>query len=74
MWCIIGRFIIGTIGLGMLMVSGRKRVPNPPAIKIALRIPESLKSDIGENVSKLVRTVIAKYAFAPNRKVHSIST
>ncbi len=52
----------------MLMVSGRRRVPNPPAIKIALRIPESLKSDISENVSKLVRIVVAKYAFAPNRK------
>ncbi len=58
----------------MLIVSGRRRVPNPPAIKIALRIPESLKSDIGENVSKLVRIVVAKYAFVPNRKVKQEET
>src|SRR5208283_2020559 len=30
MCCIIGLFIIGTIGFGMLHVRGRSLVPNPP--------------------------------------------
>ncbi|EKD59449.1 MAG: hypothetical protein ACD_55C00002G0001 [uncultured bacterium] len=32
MWSMMGRFISGTIGLGMLQVSGCMRVPKPPAI------------------------------------------
>src|SRR4051812_43931832 len=35
MCSIMGRFAIGTIGLGVLTVRGRRRVPKPPAIMIA---------------------------------------
>jgi len=31
----MGRFKIGTIGLGKSQVKGRNRVPEPPAIKTA---------------------------------------
>jgi hypothetical protein len=35
MCSIIGLLASGTIGLGMLLVKGRRRVPNPPAITTA---------------------------------------
>ena len=35
MCCIIGLFIIGTIGFGMLHVRGRSLVPNPPDMMTA---------------------------------------
>ena len=38
MWCIIGLFISGTIGFGVLQVSGRNRVPNPPAMMTAFML------------------------------------
>jgi len=38
MWCIIGRFAIGAIGFGTLQVSGRNRVPNPPAMMTAFML------------------------------------
>ena len=38
MCSIIGLFMIGTIGFGILLVSGRSRVPNPPAIITAFII------------------------------------
>jgi hypothetical protein len=35
MWYIIGLFITGTMGFGVLQVSGLSLVPNPPAMTIA---------------------------------------
>ena len=35
MCSIMGLFAMGTIGLGILTVSGRRRVPKPPAMIIA---------------------------------------
>ena len=35
MWCIIGLFMTGTMGFGVLQVRGRSRVPNPPAMMTA---------------------------------------
>ena len=35
MWCSMGWPMIGSMGLGWLLVSGRRRVPCPPAITTA---------------------------------------
>lgn len=39
----MGRFITGTIGLGIPQVSGRKRDPSPPAIIMAFNLHPSRK-------------------------------
>ncbi|CAB5041889.1 unannotated protein [freshwater metagenome] len=51
MCSIIGRFTSGNIGFGVFEVSGRRRVPSPPAIITAFTIGTSFENLAGGNSS-----------------------